>query len=155
MIFELKEYISAVPSEQVTPAMIANANLLLPRVDQLLVLFREEQPTFPFIMNSGLRTAARNMDIPGAAPNSKHLSGEAIDVADEKARTLARWCLLHYKDLALIGLWCEDLRATPTWVHFQCVPPKSGIRFFIPNAVAATKLAGEPLTDATIQKYHG
>jgi len=31
-----------------------------------------------------------------------------------------------------IGLWFEDFKATPTWVHAQAVAPKSGKRFFMP-----------------------
>jgi len=31
------------------------------------------------------------------------------------------------------GLWAEDFRWTPTWVHLQRIPPKSGKRIYIPS----------------------
>lgn len=60
---------------------------------------------------------------------SKHLSGQAIDIADPTG-SLMKWCKANEDKLAEIGLWCED--GTVGWVHFQIVPPKSGKRFFLP-----------------------
>lgn len=62
---------------------------------------------------------------------SKHLYGQAVDISDPK-KELQVWCQNNVKLLEEIGLWMEDFRYTPNWVHFQCVPPKSGNRFFIP-----------------------
>lgn len=62
---------------------------------------------------------------------SKHLSAQAIDIADPH-RLLKEWVILNEKILIEVGLWCEDLSYTIGWVHFQTVPPKSGKRFFIP-----------------------
>ena len=60
---------------------------------------------------------------------SKHLSGEAIDIADPKG-SLMTWTKANIKVLEEVGLWCED--GISGWCHFQTVPPKSGKRFFLP-----------------------
>jgi uncharacterized protein YcbK (DUF882 family) len=60
---------------------------------------------------------------------SKHLSGEAIDIADPKG-SLMTWTKANVKVLEDVGLWCED--GIFGWCHFQIVPPKSGKRFFLP-----------------------
>jgi len=62
---------------------------------------------------------------------SKHLSGQAVDFADVDG-SLWLWCMSNIKDLENASLYLEDKSATPTWVHFQCVPPKSGKRIFKP-----------------------
>lgn len=62
---------------------------------------------------------------------SRHLCGQAADVADPK-QELQKWCLENLKLLEEIGLWMEDFSATKTWVHFQSIQPKSGKRFFLP-----------------------
>jgi hypothetical protein len=33
-----------------------------------------------------------------------------------------------------MGLWMEDPRWCPTWLHVQCVPPASDRRVYIPSA---------------------
>lgn len=94
----------------------------------------------PMTVTSGLRTIAEHLAIYKAKGitdqakipmKSKHLSGEAVDIADAKG-VLKAWCLANVAVLEAAGLWCEDFSATPTWLHFQCVPPKSGKRFFLP-----------------------
>lgn len=62
---------------------------------------------------------------------SKHLFGQACDVSDPKGE-LQKWIKDNVQVLEEVGLWCEDFSATPTWVHFQTVQPKSGKRFFLP-----------------------
>lgn len=66
-------------------------------------------------------------------PNSKHKSANAVDVYDPDRR-LAQWCLDSRVALADAGLYCEDFRYTPVWLHFQDIPPKSGKRIYIPSA---------------------
>lgn len=94
-------------------------------------------------MTSGYRSPEHNKKI-GGARNSKHMSGHAIDIFDPDKR-LAKFCLQHKELLDEHGLYCEDMRCTKNWVHFQSVPPTSGSRFFIPSVAWATKLTG-PLT---------
>lgn len=62
---------------------------------------------------------------------SKHLSGKAADVADPK-NILKDFLAKNVDKLEWNGLWCEDFASTPSWVHFQSEPPKSGKRFFKP-----------------------
>jgi len=83
------------------------------------------------VLRSGWRPPSYNSKVPNAAPHSKHMTGEAIDVADPLGE-LGKWCLANEKYLEDFKLWCEDVNHTKTWVHFQSVPPKSGKRFFIP-----------------------
>jgi hypothetical protein len=67
------------------------------------------------------------------AEGSNHKSANGVDVFDP-ARTLAKWCVENPDRIAAHGLWCEDFRWTPTWCHFQRVPPRSGNRIYIPSA---------------------
>lgn len=62
---------------------------------------------------------------------SRHLTGQAADVADPDGE-LRRFLNTTIIPWDKIGLWMEDPKYTPGWIHFQAVPPKSGKRFFIP-----------------------
>lgn len=62
---------------------------------------------------------------------SKHLFGQAVDIYDPN-KELQTWCLENIPLLEKVGLWMEDFNYTKNWVHFQCVQPASGKRFFIP-----------------------
>lgn len=70
----------------------------------------------------------KDKDIP---MGSAHLKGSAVDILDEDG-DLHKWVLANIPILESVGLWCEDLTATPNWVHFQTYPPASGMRFFKP-----------------------
>lgn len=70
------------------------------------------------------------------APDSTHKKGEGVDCYDPH-RQFASWCLAHPKELAERGLHMEDPRWTPTWVHLQGVPPKSGRIVYVPSLSAA------------------
>lgn len=82
---------------------------------------------------SGWRPLAVNDVTQNAAKNSKHTIGLAVDVRDTAGREFASWCLSNLDQLERIGLWMEDPQWTPTWVHLQIVPPKSGRRVYIPS----------------------
>lgn len=82
---------------------------------------------------SGWRPPAVNDRTSNAANGSKHLTGDGGDLADTGTRDLARWCLRNLDALEEIGLWMEDPRWTPTWVHLQRLPPKSRRRVYIPS----------------------
>jgi hypothetical protein len=85
----------------------------------------------PMIVTSGLRSKKDQERINPSAMGSKHLSAQAVDIEDTDGE-LAKWVKANVSVLETAGLWCEDLDHTRGWVHFQCVPPKSGNRFFIP-----------------------
>jgi len=68
------------------------------------------------------------MRINPGAPKSKHLTGQAVDIADDGK--LKAWLVARPEILEQAELWCEE--GTHGWVHFQIVPPKSGRRWFLP-----------------------
>lgn len=65
---------------------------------------------------------------------SRHLSGLAVDLAPvkEPVSDLQKFIKNNVALMQEIGLWFEDFSKTPTWVHAQIVPPKSGKLFFLP-----------------------
>jgi hypothetical protein len=126
---------------------VCNDQTILSNIKELLKLVNELRTAsgLPFIVTSGLRTKesqivlyqklAKQKGIPfdeSKVPlKSKHISGQAIDIFDPQ-KELQQWCLDNEEKLEDLGLYCEDFSATPNWVHFQTVQPKSGKRFFIP-----------------------
>lgn len=110
----------------VTPEIDNNMEILLARVNKV-----QNECGLKFTATSGLRDLAGQMKINPAATSSKHLYGQAVDIYDPK-KELQAWIMKNIEALEEVGLWCESFTATPNWVHFQCVPPRSGHRFFIP-----------------------
>lgn len=106
--------------------ILANATELLRRVNDLMDLFGQERA-----VRSGWRPAEVNASTPNAAPFSKHMTGQAVDLDDPEG-DLDQWCLDNANQLARLGLWQEFPGATKGWTHLQCVPPKSGKRVFFP-----------------------
>jgi hypothetical protein len=83
-------------------------------------------------VNSGWRPASINAATPGAAHKSNHLRGLAVDFRDHDG-TLRQWCLNNLPLLVATGIWLEDFRWTPTWVHMQIVAPGSAHRIYPPS----------------------
>lgn len=112
-----------------------NAEILLTRVNALLAVINESHPGIEAAMrprvNSGWRPAEYNATVPNAAPRSKHITGQAIDIADPEGE-LDELLLNHPSLLEMAGLWLEHPLATKGWSHWQCVPPRSGNRVFYP-----------------------
>lgn len=120
-----------------TAAIEANAAETVRRVNSLLAAYAEDSGLPLPTKNgshvaSGWRPLAVNDATSNAAAKSKHITGQACDIYDPD-RDLARWCVNHQGILEQIGLWCEDPRWTPTWLHCQCVPPGSSRRIYIPS----------------------
>jgi hypothetical protein len=84
-------------------------------------------------VNSGWRPPALNAATKGAATNSKHMTGMAVDVYDPDGKIDA-WLMTEAGQQALkdVGIWIEHPDATPGWSHWQIVPPGSGRRVFHP-----------------------
>lgn len=84
-------------------------------------------------VSSGWRPPQINSATPGAAPNSKHMTGEAIDLYDPDG-DLDEWFMAEpgRNCLEILGLWMEHPAATKGWCHLQTVPPRSGNRVFYP-----------------------
>lgn len=120
--------------------VVENMKVLLKRVNVLLSIYGKTPG-----VTSGYRTPAKHIqiyqqiakkqgkifDISKVPFGSKHLTGQAVDLYDPKQQ-FQLFLTEHTKYLEDIGLWCEDFTATKDWVHLQCVPPKSGARFFKP-----------------------
>ena len=84
-------------------------------------------------VSSGWRPPSYNRQVFGAAPNSLHMTGHAVDISDPH-RYLARKLIL-IENLALLdkhGLHAENPEKTKTWIHLQDIAPKSGRRIFNP-----------------------
>lgn len=138
----MKQYISVneylmdrAKLEDLTPEQQANLNTLIPKVNELLERFGEYRKC-----NSGFRSMSDHLRIykeKGITDKSKipmnswHLKAGAIDLED-KNRKLTKWCQKNVSILEELELWCEHPDATPSWLHIQIAPPKSGKRFFNP-----------------------
>lgn len=108
----------------------ANLQILLEKMNKVRSAYN-----IPMIVTSGLRSQEQQDGLIAAgksnAPHSKHLTGQACDIADAD-RNLTQWVQDNMDLMIEIGLWFEDFNSTPTWVHFQVVSPASGKRVFIP-----------------------
>lgn len=95
----------------------------------------------PMTVSSGYRTAAINASTPNAAPNSKHMFGQAVDIRDADG-SLWTWVINNLDIIKKAGLWLENPNWTHNstnagWVHFQILAPNSGHRIFIPSSAPA------------------
>lgn len=118
--------------KDLTPEIEKNAEVTVAKANLLLSKFREAtSDTELRKVTSGWRPSAVNATTPGAAPKSRHMTGEAVDLADSEG-DLDQWCIDHPEVLEGIGLWQEHPSATKGWTHVQIVPPKSGRRCFYP-----------------------
>lgn len=112
--------------QDLTGEIEANAEELLRRVNKLLAEFGEARA-----VRSGWRPPAVNEATAGAAPRSKHMTGQAIDLDDPEG-DLDEWCFARPDRLEALGLFQEHPGATKSWTHLQSVPPRSGNRVFWP-----------------------
>lgn len=84
----------------------------------------------PMTVTSGYRTAEEQKKINPKATKSNHLTGHAIDIADD-GLILTKWLKGDGAMwLEAAGLYCEE--GNSNWVHFSDIPPKSGKRWFLP-----------------------
>ena len=113
-------------SKDLTTGVMQNAERLVATINELLALFGEQRK-----VNSGWRPKKLQMEINPKAPNSKHITGDAIDLEDKDGK-FKSWCVDNEIVLAANGLYMEHPKATPTWVHLQQVAPKSGKVIFVP-----------------------
>ncbi len=118
--------------QDLTDAIRENAEKTVERANFLLQAFSQSTKDY-FVrrVNSGWRPPSLNAKTPGAALRSKHMTGEAIDIADPDG-DLDDWCIRNPTVMADIGLWQEHPASTKGWCHVQIVPPKSGNRVFYP-----------------------
>lgn len=113
-----------------TPEIEANLKDLCDKINVLRLWY-----SYPVSITSGLRSQAQQDALIKAgkskASKSKHLTGQAVDLADADGK-LKAWAGENLELMAELELWMEDFGSTPTWVHFQIVPPASGARVFKP-----------------------
>lgn len=126
-----------------------NAAETVKRVNKLLALAEKNGLTCSKV-SSGWRPKLVNDATANAGKLSNHITGRAADLFDP-SRLLAQWVINNKDNLALCGLWIEDPRWTPTWLHLQSLPPPSGKLVYIPTIKPprAPKLIGQtdlPLT---------
>lgn len=112
--------------DKLSPEQVGNLNTLIPKINELLERYNKPVP-----MNSGYRSPEDQMRINPKAPKSKHIECAAIDLGD-KDHSFRYWCLMHLDILIELGLYMEDPSHTPTWVHLQCIAPRSGKIIFLP-----------------------
>lgn len=115
-------------ASEMTSEIEDNAEGLLSRVNDLLAAMGMPDRA----VRSGWRPQEVNDATANAAANSRHMTGEAVDL-DDPDRSLARAIMLEVDVLTHFNLYMEDSRWTPTWVHLQSVPPHSGRRVFVPS----------------------
>jgi len=111
--------------QELTDEIRANAEILCGRANQLIAEFGEDRG-----LRSGWRPATINKSA-GGATRSKHMLGQAVDIEDKDGR-LDEFCKQNIGLLEQLELWLEAPKYTESWAHIQCVPPRSGRRFFIP-----------------------
>lgn len=117
-------------ADEITDAIKENAIDLLRRINLLLPFMHnvdfEINPRTGTLVSSGWRPKSVNNATPGAAPKSKHVTGQAIDLYDPDGE-IKTWCYENQDILARpeIDLYIEHPSATKGWLHAQSVPPKS------------------------------
>lgn len=112
-----------------------NIDILLPKLNELRQAYGK-----PMVVTSGYRSLEDHLRIykaKGITDKNKipmrslHLAGAACDFADAN-RDLTNFVVQNEQLVKSIGLWFEHWSATPTWLHCQIYPPKSGKRWFLP-----------------------
>lgn len=128
----MDQYFGQHPGDAPSAATKANALTLLARVNTMLIQLPPEiECAKKPVVNSGWRPAWYNATVANAAPNSKHITGEAIDLADPEGE-LDEFLLAHPQRLIDHDLYLEHPSTTRRWTHLQSVGPKSGRRIFFP-----------------------
>lgn len=117
--------------EELTPEQQENLQNLWEKISKV----REEYGQ-PMKVASGYRTPAINEATKNSGKNSWHMQCAAIDIRDTTGE-LWSWVMENLQLMKDLGLYLEDRRHCPTWVHFQIYPPKSGHRIFLPSSKPA------------------
>ena len=127
------------------PELQANLNTLVERLNMV-----RDDYGFPMVVSSGYRSKDKQIkiyeekckrhefpfqdgrfDMSRIPMKSAHLYCQAADIYDPDG-SLKAWLQEDLSRLERYDLYCEDFEHTPTWVHFQINPPKSGRRIFKP-----------------------
>lgn len=82
-------------------------------------------------LSSGWRPPLVNASTPNASKTSLHMTGLAGDIYDPDGK-IDDYLMDNQDIMVEFGIWLEHPDNTPTWSHWQIVPPKSGNRVFRP-----------------------
>jgi hypothetical protein len=129
----------AIYPDDFTLAVMANAEKTVKLVNSLLAVMESEgmkleaHPVSQSLVSSGWRPPQINRQVKGAAPKSKHMTGEAVDLYDPEG-DIDNFLMSGQgqRVLASLGLYIEHPSATKSWSHIQIVPPRSQQRVFYP-----------------------
>lgn len=123
----------------ITPAISANIDRLLSKVNALIAYLQQDKVNVPINMKtrsqiSGeLNGGFRPQDCSVGAPNSNHKQGLAVDLFDPLGK-IDEWVTnpSNLKKIQALDLYFEDKSKTDGWCHVQIVPPRSGKRWYMP-----------------------
>jgi hypothetical protein len=124
---------------ELTPEIMRNAGLTVAKANSLLAVLEaegvglEEHPRTKSLVSSGWRSPQINGQVKGAAPKSKHMTGQAIDIYDPEGE-IDDYLMTDagQRMLVSLALWMEHPSATKGWTHIQTVAPRSERRVFYP-----------------------
>lgn len=125
MYFSEQEMFCKYDPKELPDGIISNLMELRIRLNKLGFGFKP-----PRILSCAYRSKEHNA-IVGGAKKSNHLTGCACDIIDSDGK-LKKYLRSHQSLLEEFDLYAEDFDSTPTWVHLQTNPPKSGNRVFKP-----------------------
>lgn len=107
-------------ADQLTDNIKNNAQKLVDAVNSFLL---EVGYSSNIEVSSGWRPAAVNANVSNAAKMSLHMTGKAVDLKDDKTRSLWHLCASKPELLRKYGLFLEDDQATrgkwSNWVHLD------------------------------------
>ncbi len=113
-------------------AMLEKVNALRVEAEADGVVFERNPKTGTVISGTGHGGfRPENCDI--GADHSTHKDARAVDNYDP-LRRFAQWCVNHPERLVARDLHREREEWTPTWVHLQDVPPRSGKVAYVPSS---------------------
>ena len=124
-------------SDDWTAERQANATVLLNKCSDLEEEMVADGVVFPDNPKTGSGVSGevyggfRPQSCPIGKTNSHHKEGRAVDRFDPDGR-IDMWCMANQPALRAHGICIEHPDTTPTWSHWQSVPPASGKTVFYP-----------------------
>ena len=123
--------------KELTDEHLNNARVMVEKANSIISILSENNISFErnpktgTIISSGWRPASVNARVKNAAPKSKHMLCQAVDIYDPEGE-IDEWLVTNEAVLRSVGIHIEHPSATKGWSHWQCVPPKSGRFIFYP-----------------------
>ncbi len=137
-MISLEQYVGPwADSPDWTPERQANAADLLEKSRALEAIMVADGVVFPDNPKTGSGISGevyggfRPQSCKIGAPLSNHKQGRAEDRFDPDGKIDA-WIMAHQEQTRACGICIEHPDATPTWSHWQSIPPPSGHTVFYP-----------------------